>query len=527
MSRRLALWLGIVAALLLADTAAAQIRLLYDVDFGRPPHLAGSPPALGADPAPRKTPTSIPMGDPRVVATQGAMTEQPCAFGNGTTGYDQLMFAVDPGHPDGFPDAYSVYFAEMDLLVEPLTGSELFRLFFDCPTVNYIEFHADGSISVSPSGATIGTFAPGVPFHLEVELDFPSASWSIWLDGRLVHTGQLIGTYLRAFRFNLQGVDVANQVALDDLRLYGGSLPEWTDLLYDVDFAWPPHHVHVPPVLGTGPAPRKVPTEIFIGDPTVVPSLGALTEWPCSFGNGTEGYDQLRCYVSSSQPQGFPVDYGAYLLSVDVLIASMPAGDMFKVFCDAPLIHYVAFRSDGTIFLYPGDFVAGVYTFGVPVNVMIEVDTVADTWSVLLDGALVYIGATEADQFNCFRLSLAPGYANTVIGADNIYLWGVGMLGAAVEEPGGPRPVALRAFPNPAQEGAWIRWAAPQAGPVVVDVMSVDGRRLWSREHPAAAGQLRWQGLDDLGAALPSGVYFVRVLSGGEEIGRQPLILRR
>jgi hypothetical protein len=529
MSCRLVFWLGIAIALLAVDNAAAQITLLYDVDFGRPPHVAGNPPTLGAGSAPRKVPTSIVFGDPTVVAAQGAMTEQPCAFGNGTTGYDQLEFAVDPSQASGFPLAYPVYFAEMDVLVEPVTASEVFKLLFDCPSVNNIEFYANGDIRLYPAGGTIGTFTPGVPVHLEVELNFTSTTLRVWLDGGLAYSGPFTGTYLRTFRFNLQGTNAGNQAALDDLRLYGGALPPETNLLYDVDYAWPPHQVGLPPVLGVGPSPRKVPTEIVFGDPTVRAALGALNEQPCCFGNGTTGYDQLKFYVSPNSPQGFPVDYEEYLLSVDVMIQSIATNDRFTIYFDSPTVHYVTFLDGGTIQANPGGGVVGSYSLGVPVNVIIAMDMINDTWSVLLNGAHVYTGPAAADYLASVRLSQAPGYAGTSIGTDDLYLWGIGLIGAAVEEPepAGLRPVALQAFPNPAHDGAWIRWEAPQSGSVEVQIVSVDGRRVWSQEQPAAAGQLRWEGRDEHGVALPSGVYFVRVLSQGEEIGRQPLILRR
>ncbi len=529
MSHRSLLWLGMVTALFAAGDAAGQITLLYDVDFGQPPHSAGNPPVLGAGPAPRKTPTSIAFGDPTVVAAQGALTQQPCRFGNGTTGYDQLKFDVDPSQPGGFPVAYSIYFAEMDVLIEPVTSTEVFKLLLDCPTVNNIEFYANGTIRLYPTGETIGSFTPGVPVHLEIEISFVANTWRIWLDGGLAHTGPITGTYLRAFRFNLQGVNAGNQVAVDDLRLYGGSLPEWTDLLYDVDFAWPPHHVYQPPVLGVGPAPRKVPTEIVFGDPKVLPAVGALNEQPCSFGNGTAGYDQLRFCVDPISPQGFPAAYEAYLLSVDMVVQSMAADDRFNIYFDAPTIHYVTFRPGGTIEVNPGGFVVGSYTLGVPVNVIIRMNMLNDTWSVLLDGVVVYSGPAAADYLITVRLSHNPGYAGTAVGADDFYLWGIGMIAAAVEEraAGSPRSVALQAFPNPAHGRAWIRWEAPDRGPVLVEILSVEGRRVWSREHEATAGQLRWDGCDGRGIEMPSGVYFVRLLSGGEEIGRQPLILRR
>ncbi|MBP7669011.1 MAG: T9SS type A sorting domain-containing protein [Candidatus Eisenbacteria bacterium] len=530
MRRRLFLLVGLAAALLMVSDAAAQIRLLYDVDFGRPPHLAGSAPVVGAAPAPRKTPTSVVFGDPTVVAALGAMTEQPCEFGNGTTGYDQLEFAVDPSQPDGFPAAYSVYFAEMDVLIESMSATDLFRVLFDCPTVNVVEFYPSGDIRLHPTGETIGQYDPGTPVRLEAELDFDAATWSIWLDGSLVHTGLLTGTYLRAIRLNLNGVNVANRAAVDDLRLYGGALPPFTDLLYDVDYGWPPHQIAQPPVLGAGPAPRKVPTRIAFGDPTVVAALGALNQQPCRFGNGNEGYDQLRFCVSPNYPDGFPDNYDEYVLSVDVLVQTLGDGDVFVIYFDSPSIHYVAFHGDGTIQGPENVGLLGYYQWGTPVRVLIAMNMIEDTWSILIDGAHVYTGAAEAEDLVFVRLSLSPGLPYSAVGVDNLYFWGIGREGAVSVDSASETlwPATLSVSPNPAREGARIHWeAASRSEPIRVEIVSVDGRRLWSQDQSAEKGQLHWSGRDYRGAEVPSGIYYVRLISGHQEIGRRSLVLQR
>ena len=70
----------------LALAAPAEAVLLYDVDFGTPPHTVGQPPVTGTGPAPRETPTGSLGGDPTVLAAFEDMIDQPCCFGNGTTG---------------------------------------------------------------------------------------------------------------------------------------------------------------------------------------------------------------------------------------------------------------------------------------------------------------------------------------------------------------------------------------------------------------------------------------------------------
>ncbi len=518
---------GCVIVLLAAGPAVGDFDLLYDVDFGSPPHTVGNVPVVGeTDPAPRKVPTLIRFGDPTVVAAMGAMTDQPCAFGNGTTGYDQLQFYVDPGAPGGFPAAYPVYRLEVDLLPETLSGDALVLL-FDCPGTQKITFYSNGEIEAyfgwPPLEQIIGTYTAGVPVHVDAELDVVTPHWKIWLDGVLVVDDAFHASRLSSFRINLTGHDPTSEAAVDNVRLYGGTLPPWSDLLYDIDFCSPPHQPGLAPVLGTGLAPRKVPTEIVFGDPTVVASLGALSQQPCAFGNDTAGYDQLKLYVDPAHPLGFPVAYDVYLFSAQVLIDAWGGSDSFKLYCDCPTIHYVEFNSDGTIYANQGAGVLGTYSLGVPVQVMIEVNVALNTWTLFLDGAHIYTGAGDIDRLASIRCSLAPGQTGTRLAVDDIYLWGLGMVAASTPEADPMRSAALRVFPNPSRGEAWLRCAAPTAGPVRLEALSVEGRCLWAGEHVAASGQLRWE----IDASLPDGVYFLRALTGGHEIGRQMLILQR
>ncbi len=95
----------------------------------------------------------------------GLLTDQPCSFGNGTTGYDQLQFETG-GDP-------------------PL----------------------------------------GVPHLLEVTFDIPSDLWRVWLDGVLVLSTEHSGNVLEHIRFNLTGDHADNSVAVDNIQLYGENLP--------------------------------------------------------------------------------------------------------------------------------------------------------------------------------------------------------------------------------------------------------------------------------------------------------------
>ncbi|MGQ0723208.1 MAG: right-handed parallel beta-helix repeat-containing protein [Candidatus Eiseniibacteriota bacterium] len=87
----------------------------------------------------------------------------------------------------------------------------------------------------------------------------------------------------------------------------------------------------------------------------------------------------------------------------------------------------------------------------------------------------------------------------------------------------------VRGAPNPFRESTEIRFALPHPAALRVDVHDVAGRRVRTLvESRLAAGThfLTWDGRDDRGAALPSGVFFVRVAAGGA-VRTAPLLLLR
>jgi hypothetical protein len=98
--------------------------------------------------------------------------------------------------------------------------------------------------------------------------------------------------------------------------------------------------------------------------------------------------------------------------------------------------------------------------------------------------------------------------------------------------PVGPTAVAfdrVTVTPNPFNPETAIRFALPARTTVTAEVYAVDGRRVrtLAQERAFAAGpvELRWNGIDDRGAPVASGVYFVRVTSPlGEHTARAVLL---
>ncbi len=215
------LLLGILLVLF-GFSSLSHADLLYDVTFGSPPHNPGDPPITGAGPAPRETPTNINFGDPTVVVDFEDLIDQPCRYGNGTTGYDQLQFGVGTNDPDGFPSDYDDYYFALDVVFGTFLN-DIFVILFDAPTVNRLDFLSDGSIDENASGTSIGSWTAGTTVHVEIHFDIVDETWEIWLDGVSAFFGPIATDgRLRSIRLHQSGGNEANGVAVDNFILHGG-----------------------------------------------------------------------------------------------------------------------------------------------------------------------------------------------------------------------------------------------------------------------------------------------------------------
>jgi hypothetical protein len=178
------------------EALSIPVILLYDVDFGTPPHTVGQPPTVGRSPAPRDVPTTIRFGHPTVVAAVGVMDQQPLRFGIGSSRYDQVSFGLGNRFGDGgFDFQLNRYHIELTVMMVSTTGviPEL-AVFFDGPTAHAVRFKGDGRINARTLGddgyiETIGEWEPGVPRRLVVDIFRPRKQWTIALDGEEVFSG--------------------------------------------------------------------------------------------------------------------------------------------------------------------------------------------------------------------------------------------------------------------------------------------------------------------------------------------------
>lgn len=89
---------------------------------------------------------------------------------------------------------------------------------------------------------------------------------------------------------------------------------------------------------------------------------------------------------------------------------------------------------------------------------------------------------------------------------------------------GGPAAFALHPnHPNPFNSRTVVSWVLPSPGPATLDVIDVLGRRvrrLMDGEQSAGSGSVVWDGRDDTGAELESGVvlFVLNTKSGGRTV---------
>jgi len=93
-----------------------------------------------------------------------------------------------------------------------------------------------------------------------------------------------------------------------------------------------------------------------------------------------------------------------------------------------------------------------------------------------------------------------------------------------------PTALALRGnYPNPFNPKTSIMFDLPTPGPVELSVYDVKGRlvtTLVDGDMLAGSHEVVWQGRDAAGAPVSSGVYFARVIAGGDAVSKKMLLLK-
>ncbi|MEO0226204.1 MAG: M28 family peptidase, partial [candidate division WOR-3 bacterium] len=88
--------------------------------------------------------------------------------------------------------------------------------------------------------------------------------------------------------------------------------------------------------------------------------------------------------------------------------------------------------------------------------------------------------------------------------------------------------IDISILPNPARRSAEISYHLPRGENVLIEIYDRIGRRLvrWRRSRPAGDHHLIWDGYSSEGNPAPSGVYFVKLVSGKEAKVQRFVLLR-
>jgi hypothetical protein len=138
----------------------------------------------------------------------------------------------------------------------------------------------------------------------------------------------------------------------------------------------------------------------------------------------------------------------------------------------------------------------------------------------------------DADDFVLWETSPCAPFTPPNEECDLIGAWPVGCEVSSLFETAQARVPAIRIAPNPGLAECRIAFEWPGSGSVSVEVLDAAGRVVRSliagADPGARSGEfnLTWDGLNQAGAHVPAGVYWIRVAASGT-IARQSFILLR
>jgi hypothetical protein len=84
-------------------------------------------------------------------------------------------------------------------------------------------------------------------------------------------------------------------------------------------------------------------------------------------------------------------------------------------------------------------------------------------------------------------------------------------------------------YPNPFNASTVISYETRSVAPVTVEIFNILGQRVFARDQEVAEPgrhSFAWDGTDQLGTPVPSGLYLYRVTAGGVQQTRKMVLLK-
>jgi hypothetical protein len=143
-------------------------------------------------------------------------------------------------------------------------------------------------------------------------------------------------------------------------------------------------------------------------------------------------------------------------------------------------------------------------------------------------GSFVWTVPSEATDSAAVRVTAIDSSANLASAtSDSTFHIASDLTG--VPGGAGARFALYAAVPSPSRGATSLRFSLAEPGNATLEVFNLSGRRVWGLAQPglsAGAHAIAWSGVSDAGAALPSGIYFVRLTAGARVAEGKLVVLR-
>ena len=127
----------------------------------------------------------------------------------------------------------------------------------------------------------------------------------------------------------------------------------------------------------------------------------------------------------------------------------------------------------------------------------------------------LFYGKVFFDEF-----ALAP-ISNVIVGVDDKPIADKGLIPSRYE--------LYQNYPNPFNPSTVIEYALPEASHVRIEIYNLAGQRiktLISSYHNPGRYKVYWDGTDDNGLKVASGVYIYRLVAGNNIVAKKMLLLK-
>ncbi len=148
-------------------------------------------------------------------------------------------------------------------------------------------------------------------------------------------------------------------------------------------------------------------------------------------------------------------------------------------------------------------------------------------WILSYD-ATATISVTYADVQDSDAQGPMPVQATNSFSFGNNTNWVFAPVGIGDDKPI-PKELAVRAAPNPFNPSTTIHYELPHAGSVTLRIYDASGRRvrtLFAGDRPAGRYQVLWQGRNEAGSRVGSGIYFCRVENNSNAVVHKLVLLK-